>query len=192
MNSYLAFQDASMIASGPAHVVAVEASRKQKADQSALILFFEASTGKQVDFDLRGTEEEVAARLGTHDETTESRGVGRPKLGVEAHEVTLLPRHWEWLREQPGGASVALRKLVEEARKANADKDRVRIAQDATARFAGVMAGDRSGFEEAMRALYASDEIRFKAMIMHWPKDIREAAWQMAEPAFCLPEPNAD
>ncbi|MFY0534142.1 DUF2239 family protein [Nannocystis pusilla] len=31
-------------------------------------------------------------------------GPGRPKLGVVSREVSLLPRHWEWLERQPSGS----------------------------------------------------------------------------------------
>src|SRR5579863_6549713 len=102
------------------------------------------------------------------------RGRGRPKLGVVAREVTLLPRHWDWLASQPGGASVALRKLVEEARRANGDRDRHRAARDAAYHFMSAMAGNFNGFEEASRALFADDRGRFGELIAAWPDDIRD------------------
>ena len=92
------------------------------------------------------------------------RGRGRPKLGVVAREVTLLPRHWDWLNSQSGGASVALRKLVEAARLAGDDKDRTRHAQEAAYRFMTALAGNLPGYEEATRALYAADPARFDAI----------------------------
>src|SRR4029079_4156101 len=97
------------------------------------------------DLNLSGTERETLPPLPQPasspdvetDETAaaEPRGRGRPRLGVVAREGTLLPRHWEWLGTQPGGASVVLRKLVEEARRANGDADRTRAARDAAYRF---------------------------------------------------------
>jgi len=115
------------------------------------------------------------------------RGPGRPKLGVVAREVTLLPRHWDWLNAQPGGASVALRKLVETARRVNEDKDRVRQAQEAAYRFISTMAGNEPGFEEAARALFAGDERRFDEMTASWPIDVRSHARRLAAVAFANP-----
>jgi hypothetical protein len=92
----------------------------------------------------------------------------------------LLPRHWDWLNEQPGGASVTLRKLVDQARHASVDSDRVRKAKEATYRFILDMAGDRVGFEEATRALFAGDRARFGRLVDRWPADIREQAKRLA------------
>jgi hypothetical protein len=112
------------------------------------------------------------------------RGPGRPKLGVVAREVTLLPRHWDWLAQQAGGASVAIRKLVEEARRTGEQKHRTRQAQDAAYRFMSVMAGNRPHYEDAIRALFAGDPIRFEKLIAEWPADIRDHAGALAETAF--------
>ena len=112
------------------------------------------------------------------------RKPGRPKLGVVAREVTLLPRHWDWLAAQPGGASVALRRLVEEARKVSAGDDRRRAAQEAAYRFMQAMGGDEPGFEDAARALFAGDIGRFDAGIAGWPDDVREHAQWLATDAF--------
>ena len=98
------------------------------------------------------------------------RGRGRPKLGVTAREVTLLPRQWEWLSAQPGGASAALRRLVEEARKSPASPE---ARRDAAYRFMSDRCGDRPGYEEALRALYRGDRERLEALIAPWPEDIR-------------------
>jgi hypothetical protein len=92
---------------------------------------------------------------------------------VVAREVTLLPRHWDWLNGQPGGASVALRKLVEEARRVNEGRDRVRRAQESAYRFMSAMAGDLPAFEEAARALFAGKADQFASLICRWPKDVR-------------------
>jgi hypothetical protein len=108
------------------------------------------------------------------------RGPGRPKLGVVAREVTLLPRHWEWLNRQRGGASVALRRLVDEARHADGGADRRRAAQEAAYRFMSAMAGNREHFEEATRALFAGDAARFTHLIATWPKDIRDHTQKLA------------
>ena len=119
----------------------------------------------------------VAAELAA---PAEPRGRGRPKLGVVAREVTLLPRHWEWLNAQPGGASVALRKLVEQARRANGDADRQRTARDAAYHFMSAMAGNLPDFEEAARALFADDRRAFVALVAAWPADIRDHVIKLA------------
>jgi hypothetical protein len=162
------------------------------------VLIFDDRTGRLVDIDFRGTEAEMLGRLveqgggpadtaileGVGEKPGAARRPGRPKLGVVAREVTLLPRHWDWLAGQPGGASVALRKLVDEARQAGRDKDRVRLAREAVDRFMAAMAGDRPGFEEATRALYAGDRGRFDQLVQGWPADIRDHARTLAAAAF--------
>ena len=119
------------------------------------------------------------------------RGPGRPKLGVVAREVTLLPRHWEWLAQQSGGASVALRKLVDEARRTGEDRDRVRQAQEAAYRFMSAMAGNKANYEDAIRALFAGEAARFEDLIAEWPADVRRHAAKLAERAFDREPPHA-
>jgi uncharacterized protein len=109
---------------------------------------------------------------------------GRPRLGVVAREVTLLPRHWDWLSIQPGGASVALRKLVEQARKVHADADRTRLAQAACYRFMSASAGHLPGFEEAARALFASDQAGLQVHMAHWPPDVEKYIMELASIAL--------
>src|SRR5262249_31788584 len=138
-------------------------------------LVFNDETGSQVDVDSRGTSEEVSARYAERP-LGEARGRGRPRLGVVARGVTLLPRHWDWLNNKPGGASVALRKLVDEARRNSGDRDRVRGAQEAAYRFLSAVAGNLPGFEEALRALFAYDRRRFGDLIAGWPDDVRDYA----------------
>ncbi len=142
-------------------------------------LVFDDSTGRQIDLDTRGTTEELSGRY-SEGAPVEPRGRGRPRLGVVAKEVTLLPRHWDWLSTQPGGASVALRKLVDQARRATGDRDRIRAAQEGAYRFISAMAGNLPGFEEASRALFAHDLRRFAELIAAWPQDIRDYAIQLA------------
>jgi hypothetical protein len=113
-----------------------------------------------------------------------ARGPGRPKLGVVAREVTLLPRHWDWLATQPGGASVALRKLVEEAKRTNQGKDRLRHAQEAAFRFMSAMAGNEPGFEEAARALLRGDQESYARFVEPWPIDVASHARKLAGRAF--------
>jgi Uncharacterized protein conserved in bacteria len=150
------------------------------------ILIFDDQTGRQVDFDLRGTEEEIAARLGQSEEPQQDapRTPGRPKLGVVAREVTLLPRHWDWLSRQSGGASATLRRLVDTARKLEEHKQVAREAQQASDRFMMAMLGNQTGYEDAARALYAGDRARFLALSDPWPAELRDYARRLAEPAF--------
>ena len=101
-----------------------------------------------------------------------------------AREVTLLPRHWDWLASQPGGASVALRRLVDEARHANPVADRVRQAREATYRFMTAIAGNQPGYEEAIRALFAGDGARYHGLIAGWPLDVRYYASLLSLDAF--------
>ncbi|QAU36479.1 DUF2239 family protein [Bradyrhizobium guangdongense] len=184
---FTAFQGPRRLVSGPAGEVALVVKRVAPRPDEPIVIF-EDATGRSIDFDLRGGDREVLARLAKLipppvEETaapTEPRGRGRPKLGVVAREVTLLPRHWEWLGAQPGGASVALRKLVDEARRASGDKDRERQARDAAYHFMSTMAGNLPQFEEASRALFADDRRRFTTLIAEWPTDIRDHIVKLA------------
>ncbi|HKU07712.1 MAG TPA: DUF2239 family protein [Bradyrhizobium sp.] len=176
--SFTAFEGQRRLITGTLAEVALAV--KHAGQPAAPIVIFSDSTGRSLDLDLRGSDEEIVARLpvsgapAPEPQSTEPRGRGRPKLGVVAREVTLLPRHWEWLNAQPGGASVALRKLVDEARRANGDRDRLRAARDAAYHFMSMMAGNLQNFEEASRALFADDRRRFAGLIAEWPPDIRD------------------
>jgi hypothetical protein len=170
--------DVRLASGAPAEVAS---AMKIALERGERVLAFDDADGRQVDFDLSGPPEAVAARLAPPPaEPQAPRGPGRPRLGVVAREVTLLPRHWEWLAAQPGGASVALRKLVEEARRAGDGEARARQGRDAAYRFMAAMAGDRPGFEEAARALYAGDPVRFRAETEAWPADVRDHARGLA------------
>ncbi|MEH2521600.1 hypothetical protein V1279_007173 [Bradyrhizobium sp. AZCC 1610] len=187
---FTAFMGPQRLANGPLAEVAIAVMNVSRRPAAPPIIIFADATGQPIDLDLRGTERDVIARLpepapGPEAATektaaAEPRGRGRPKLGVVAREVTLLPRHWEWLGSQPGGASVALRKLVDEARRANGDADRARAARDAAYRFMSVMAGNFAGFEEASRALFADDRRRFVGLVASWPDDIRDHVVKLA------------
>ncbi|PVM93721.1 DUF2239 family protein [Caulobacter endophyticus] len=181
--TYALFETGRRLAAGDKLAVALAAQAVVNQRPDAPILIFDPD-GRQVDFDLRGSPEDLAARLappGTVAEPKAPRGRGRPKLGVVAREVTLLPRHWDWLAAQPGGASVALRKLVETARREAEAPDRQRRARDAAYRFASAAAGDAPGFEAAMRALYAGDREGFEAGLAQWPADVAAHARLLAE-----------
>ncbi len=182
-----AFAGSKRIASGPPDQVALALKAALNAKAEHPLLVFDDINGSLVDFDLRGTPEEILARLATKppEQLPESpRGPGRPKLGVVAREVTLLPRHWDWLSAQPGGASVALRKLVEAARASHAGADRRRLAQQAADRFMSALAGNLPGYEEAARGLYACDRNRFVQSMVAWPADVRDHALRLAAAAF--------
>jgi uncharacterized protein len=182
--TYTAFEGQRRLVSGPLHEVALAVKRTEQRASEGVTIFSDA-TGRAIDLDLRGSDDEIVARLPASpgpEAPNEPRGRGRPKLGVVAREVTLLPRHWEWLTTQPGGASVTLRKLVEAARRANGDKDRSRVARDAAYHFMSAMAGNLPGFEEASRALFADERRRFAGLIAAWPDDIHDHIVRLAFP----------
>ncbi len=199
--SCTAFVGAERVACGELPAVALECKARIDAGESRIMLIYDDATAQPVEIDFRGSADDVLRRLvgagGPDGSPAEApagpdtpgneagpRGPGRPKLGVVGREVTLLPRHWEWLNAQPGGASVALRKLVEQARRANAGKDRVRRAQEVAFRFMSAMVGNESGFEEATRALFAGDRRRFEHHSESWPVDLRDYARALAADAF--------
>jgi hypothetical protein len=167
---FTAFEGERRLASGPRAEI-ILAVRQAARGAAAPIAVFSDTSGRAVDFDLRDVAHEG------RDPSEEPRGRGRPKLGVVAREVTLLPRHWEWLNSQPGGASVALRKLVDAARRSSGDADRQR---EAAYHFMSAMAGNLVGFEEASRALFADDRRRFTGLIAAWPADIRDHVVRLA------------
>jgi hypothetical protein len=176
-------------------MVAIRAKEAIDRNSDASILIFDDKTSAQIEVDFRGTNDDVLHRLRSRSlaespsspkETASDApaGPGRPRLGVVAREVTLLPRHWDWLNIQPGGASVALRKLVDEARKANEGRDRVRQSQEAAYKFMSALAGDLAGFEEATRALFAGNTDAFNSNIASWPADVREHSLKLAGSAL--------
>jgi hypothetical protein len=186
--SLTAFCNDSVLASGPAIRVALAVKRAEARADLAAILCFDDRTGQVVDLDLRGTDAEIAARLtplpAEPKPTTPAR-VGRPRLGVVAKEVTLLPRHWDWLGQQSGSASATLRKLVEAARNSAGPEVFTRAqAQEAADRFMLATLGNHPGYEDAARALYAGDGATFQNLIKDWPKDLRDYAHRLAAPAF--------
>jgi hypothetical protein len=179
IKSATAFAGSRRIASGDLAQVALAVKAAVDREASVPVLVFDDETSRLVELDLRGTPQEVVGRLSaapnpsTPAAGAEPRGPGRPKLGVIAREITLLPRHWQWLGAQPGGASVALRKLVDEARRVNDGRDRIRRAREITYRFMSAMAGDYAGYEEAIRGLFAGNRPRFRDSIGSWPADVR-------------------
>jgi len=167
-DSLTAFAGFQRIAAGSrAEVIA---QLRRRADAQPLFVFDDA-TGEPIDLDLRPGA--PAASTESAAPEPPPRTVGRPKLGVVAREVTLLPRHWDWLNRQPGGASVALRKLVEDARRINVDRDAVRASRETSYRFMSAIAGHLPDFEEASRALFAGEQARFELFVAGWPEDVK-------------------
>jgi len=193
IETYTAFAGVERVATADLKTLLQETKRRLDGGEARTILIFEDATGVQVDFDLSGTVDEVLARLATHPhlapaaqpEPPARPGPGRPKLGVVSREVSLLPRHWEWLEAQPAGCSAALRRLVEEARRASADgqdgrtaRD-ARTAMDAAGKFLWTMAGDLPGFEEVTRDLWAGRHEALAARMATWPPDIAAHALRL-------------
>jgi hypothetical protein len=169
---FVGFAGPLRIAAGSLPQVALAAKRALDRQHDVALLIFDRDTAEVIDLDLRGSEKDVIGRLAAPVIAQAKRG--RPKLGVIAREVTLLPRHWEWLARQPGGASVTLRRLVETARKAEAGAEVSRARTEATYRFMAAMAGDLPGFEEAARALFALDRTALERCMLRWRPDIRD------------------
>jgi len=194
-----AFEGCRCIASGNLVKVAKKVKAIIDQEDQVSVLIFDDFTSEPIEVDFRGTIEDVLKKLEkpkARAETTTAplntdkstqRGPGRPKLGVVSREVTLLPRHWAWLNSQPGGASVALRKLVEEARRVNSSRDKVRHSQEVAYKFMSAMAGNLPGFEEATRALFSGDSGRFKSLVASWPVDIRDHAQKLSQAALQNP-----
>jgi hypothetical protein len=198
-----AFRGHDLLAAGALRDVArvVWRAVKDAEPHHGAVLVFDDATGRVIDFEMRGDERAMlahvdvmlrlsqAALVQASDDTggdsvdPAPRARGRPRLGVVAREITLLPRHWEWLATQPGGASVALRKLVDAARHTHAGDDRAKAARDAAYRFMNAVAGDLSQFEEVIRALYRGDDERFRALIAEWPHDVAVYSARLAFPA---------
>ncbi|MBK6487584.1 MAG: DUF2239 family protein [Gemmatimonadetes bacterium] len=201
-NAVVAFDGARLIGAGALASVLPLVRRVVAEGGAGPVLVFDATTSQLVELDLRDASERAVAgnlldaatvQASAHASDVSSvappaadtpRGPGRPRLGVVAREVTLLPRHWDWLAVQPGGASAALRRLVEQARTAHAGRDRTRFAQEYAYRFMSAMLGDHPGFEEATRALFAGDHERFTAHSDAWPPDLRDHARRLASTAF--------
>lgn len=144
-------------------------------DRPSDVRVFDDATGRVVDLDIWDAQRAAAVQAFSRGAPS-GRGRGRPKLGVTAREVTLLPRHWEWLGQQPGGASAAIRRLVEAARK---DVKSPEAARDSVYRFLTDVGGDRPNYEEAMRALYRGETERLWALIADWPEDVRAFAREL-------------
>jgi hypothetical protein len=190
--TWIAFAKSRRLAVGTPREVATAVKAFANDNPQQILLVFDAHSSRQVELDLRGSLADVLRRLPAAPaaqpderlaaESPVVRGPGRPKLGVVPREVTLLPRHWDWLASQPGGASVALRKLVEHALRANRAADQAREVKDAVYRFMHAMAGDAPDFEEASRALFADDAAALEARMAKWPRDVRKHVLALLAP----------
>jgi uncharacterized protein len=167
--AFVVFAGARRVGRGTLAEAAIAAARAVRDGDAVLV--FDARTGEVRDLDLRGDEADLIARYAP---ALPAARRGRPKLGVVGREVTLLPRHWDWLATQPGGASIALRKLVEDARKQDGEAGDARRRTEAAYRFMAAIAGNLPGFEEASRALFARDEAQLKRCAKDWPRDVRD------------------
>jgi len=194
---YTAFVGQRLLARGPLAEVAVAAHAAAARGSNAELLVFDDRNGQQIDLHLGGDSAAVAERYReapgdrARDDAEPQppadeapRGRGRPRLGVTAREVTLLPRHWDWLAAQPGGASVTLRKLIEQARKHGEAGLRQRLAREAAYRCLNALAGNAPGAEDATRALFAGDRHGFARRIDAWPVDVRDYLHALAGDAF--------
>lgn len=182
MSHFTAFAGVHRLAQGPLCEVAIAALESPPVVGPVLV--FDDASGGVIDLDLSGTEADVRARYTITQEPEDSRGPGRPKLGVVAREVTLLPRHWDWLSHQPGGASAALRRLVDAARKHGEQAERGRQARERAYRFLHAVGGDLPGFEALSRVLFTGDQAGFAEQLQSWPAAIAAHALRLAEVDF--------
>jgi hypothetical protein len=188
-SGYSAFSGDRLIAFGSLADVLCACKAHLDASDDPRLLIFEDQSGRQIDFDFTGTVADVLKRALPAPERT---GPGRPKLGVVSREVSLLPRHWEWLEEQQQGISAGLRRLVEEARKRNPREQRAKKGREALSKFMSAMAGNLANYEEANRALFASEHARFEELIADWPEDVRAHLLRVLEGSLAPEAGEAD
>lgn len=184
---YVAFDDAKLIGQGDVFEVSKKVKKHLLKEPKSQIMIFDSEDSSQIEIDFRGSEEKVLERLQELFDTTATEtqtGPGRPKLGVISKEISLLPEHWDWLAIQPSSASATLRKLIDEAKKKNKAEDKVRVSQNATYKFMNVMAGNLPLYEDALRALYAKNELLFTTIIAPWPKAIKSHITNLSKNAF--------
>jgi hypothetical protein len=197
----IAFNGMQHLATGTFAEVALKIKEVVDSERHQPILMFDARSSELLEVDTRGSASDVALRYASTAATDGAaalvhdtfpappaaegpRARGRPRLGVVAREVTLLPRHWDWLASQPGGASVALRMLVDGARRSNAGRDTARASRDAAYKFMSAIASSLETFEEASRALFAGDRHQFETQLASWPADVRSHALVLAHESF--------
>jgi hypothetical protein len=187
VNKYSAFEDAKLLFQGELSDVVLKIKKYLGSDRNSAILIFSEDTGKLMDFNFQGTTQAVLKRLEVFtsaEQMNPSSGPGRPRLGVVSREVSLLPRHWEWLAARSGGASATIRLLVEEAQKKSSTNPSIKQMQERVYRVMSVLAGDFHGYEEALRALYKRDRKSFVSRIETWPKDVQKYLNDLGKPVF--------
>lgn len=188
MTTYTAFEDHKLLIQGALDQVVLKVKRKLGAAAHSPILIFSDQSGKTMDFNFSGSEADVLKRLDIYvpaaEQTSENQGPGRPKLGVISREVSLLPRHWEWLAQQSSSVSAVLRKMIEEAMKKSTPANEAKQAQERTYQFMSVIAGDRPQYEEALRALYQKNQKSFLSLIDKWPADIKKHISYLSKDVF--------
>lgn len=185
--NYTAFDGYDLIFRGPLTEVVTKIKKRMGRSENSSVLIFSDETGQTIDFNFHGSENDIVKRLETFVSSgrpKEASGPGRPKLGVVAREVSLLPRHWEWLATQQGGASASLRRLVDDAKKKYEGGSTLKQAQERTYKFMSIVAGDMKGYEEALRALYKKDEEKFLTQISGWPNDVKRHVTGLAKSVF--------
>lgn len=189
--TYTAFENFKKLISGDLEKVLLLVKKRLNTNPTARILIFSDTTGKQMDFDLSGTESDIIERhkiyttRSIETQSTTQPTVGRPKLGVIPREISLLPSHWEWLHNQNGGASSTIRQLIDEKVKSvSIEKLKRKQSQEITYKFLSSIAGDLPHYEDSLRYLYRSDLKKFKEQISSWPKDISEHALHLSAAAF--------
>jgi hypothetical protein len=176
---YTAFLGHSSLAEGGLEAVVGAAKLAVDEGIQERLAIYRDEDARVLDFDFRGSVEEVLGRLGRHPivgaevEPPKPRGPGRPKLGVVSREITLLPRHWDWLKEKRGGASATLRRLVDDARKVDSGENGDKEIQGRVYAFISDLASDLPAFEEVSRALFAGEYGRMTELAGDWPKDVR-------------------
>jgi uncharacterized protein len=185
-DTYTAFEGDALVFKGPLQDVVLKIKRRMGRAEHSPILIFSDATGNTLDFNFQGAEKDVLKRLEVFvkEDGPENTGPGRPRLGVVSREVSLLPRQWEWLAAQSGGASAVLRRLVDEAKKKSLEGSSVKQTQERTYKFMSVAAGDRKGYEDAIRALYKKDRKAFLLCMEDWPQDVKAHAEKLAGPVF--------
>ncbi|MBC7467452.1 MAG: DUF2239 family protein [Bdellovibrio sp.] len=186
-HTYSAFQGSALLFRGELQDVVLNIKKHLGRSENSSVLILSDATGKTLDFSFQGSQQDVLKRLEMYkhtDDPVEPSGPGRPKLGVISREISLLPRHWEWLATQSGGASATLRLLVEEARKKSSNINTTKQLQERAYQVMSVLAGDLQGYEEALRALYKKDGKAFVTQVKGWPKDIQKYLSELTKPVF--------
>jgi hypothetical protein len=179
-----AFVGDELVASGAPGEVALALKAAEADTSGPMPLVFNDATGEVVELDLRGSDRDILARLGPPavEEPAPARGRGRPKMGVVAREITLMPKHWDWLAKQPGGASATLRRLVEAAAKVSQADDAQRAVTGRAYKVMYALAGHLPGYEAASRSLFAADFAGFAEAIGAWPADVRAYLQRLLTP----------